>query len=655
MRGHSRDTKKLRVVLAVELISDSGVTALFRAQSQAIGAPRHRSALRLAMTLAILILCLWFSRNHVAGLSWADLRASIAALTGVQWLSALAAVTVAFLAVAGQERAIVQHLGYRLDPAHARGAAMAAAAVSQTLGFGPVIGAIVRRRLLPSLSTSQSFAISATLTLAFFMGLGLLLLALVALQPIHPLWHEAAVALGLAAIGGIVVAVLPWQSVMGVKKPSVFTVLRLTFWVGLDVLCLGLAFWVLLPPEATPPLLDMLPVFTMALGVGLASGSPAGAGPFEATVLTAMPQISRPDLLAGILAFRFVAYALPATLGALWALIGRRILPAPRLAGLDPVPMPCPVMLANLPRAEVQLSRGGEVQLMAGPDNALWLSGGLPGLRVMLGDPVAADATPSPLRLTRRALDHARCEGRMPVFYKVGPMTATALRRQGLTLLPIAREAVLNPQTFTLDGSARAGLRRKLRHAAQAGVTVEAPARPPLTEMAAIADIWAARQGGERGWSMGRWSRSYVAGQRVFCARNAEGRLLAFVSFHAAAGEWVLDLIRAGDAVPDGTLYALVVKALEVARAEDVPRLSLAAVPMADLGFSQAGLPPRLLAPWRQSLAAAGGLQQFKQAFAPKWETRYLATKGLLTLAVAGLMLARTINRPSKAQPATTR
>jgi phosphatidylglycerol lysyltransferase len=587
--------------------------------------------------LGVLGLGLWFSRNHLAGLDSADLWASLAALSPLQWAVALVATAVAFLCVAAQERAIVLHLGYQIDPAHGRGAAMAAAAVSQTLGFGPVVGAIVRRRLLPDLTTAQSFAISAAITVFFFAGLGLLLLALIAIHPIHPLRQEARVLLVVCSVIGVAVALLPWRSFMGVAKPPVFTVLRLVIWVGLDILCLGMAFWVLLPETATPPFLQAMPVFVMALGVGLASGSPAGTGPFEATVLSSLPEVDQSGLVAGILAFRLVAYALPAALGAVWALAGRSILPPPRLSGLAPVIL-CPKVLATLPRAEVQLVRQSPLSLLSSPSGTLWMAGKLPGFHAFVGDPVGMGGRHS---LTKAALTLCRAEGRAALFYKVGPATAASLRRQGMFVHAIAREAVLDPQRFALTGPARAGLRRKLRHAAQAGVQVTEPDQLPLDEMAEVAAQWAARLGAERGWSMGRWDRDYVAGQRVLIARDATGRLVAFVSFHACRAEWVLDLIRATDAVPDGTLYALIVAALDVARAEGVARLSLAAVPLRALG-----LPPVLAPVVRPGLRRTEGLVQFKQAFAPRWERRYIAARDPLRLGFGAMMLIWAIHHP---------
>lgn len=120
-------------------------------------------------------------------------------------------------------------------------------------------------------------------------------------------------------------------------------------------------------------------------------------------------------------------------------------------------------------------------------------------------------------------------------FYKIGPREAVAARAAGLTILRLAQEAVIAPATHTVEGSAHAGLRRKLRHATKAGVMVRGAGSLPLEAMAEVAADWAARHGGERGLTTGRWSADYVAGQRVFLAEDAEGRLLAFATFHANA------------------------------------------------------------------------------------------------------------------------
>jgi phosphatidylglycerol lysyltransferase len=103
-------------------------------------------------------------------------------------------------------------------------------------------------------------------------------------------------------------------------------------------------------------------------------------------------------------------------------------------------------------------------------------------------------------------------------------------------------------------------------------------------------------------------------------------------------GEWTLDLMRSGAETPDGTLYLLVAAALRQAGVEGVPRLSLAAVPEATFGLRGplARLAGRLT-------HTSHGLEQFKQAFHPRWERRYIAAPGRIRLVFGAGELALAI------------
>jgi phosphatidylglycerol lysyltransferase len=295
--------------------------------------------------------------------------------------------------------------------------------------------------------------------------------------------------------------------------------------------------------------------------------------------------------------------------------------------------------LCRLPGAEVQLIRQGQLTLLAGEAGYLWLSGKLTHTRVLLGS-VLTPGTP-PVAALRAVERLARAEARWPWLYKIDARLAVLARRQGYAVIPVAREAVLDPAGFAVAGPERARLRRKLTHASKAGVVVSAAGMPSLIEMQDVVTDWVQVHGPERGFSMGRWEASYVAEQQVICARSPAGVLLAFITLHAGEREWALDLVRVRPGAPDGTTYAMVCCALEAARAKGVARLSLAAVPE----FGQRGPLAQLL---RRAARGRMGLDQFKSAFAPKWEVRYVAAPGWLALVVGGLEVAFAILRPGR-------
>ena len=335
-----------------------------------------------------------------------------------------------------------------------------------------------------------------------------------------------------------------------------------------------------------------------------------------------------------------LAYALPALGGMVFVLVrpGKAVIAAG--AAVAEVRHMAAAGLRALPWAEAQLIRQGALTLLDLGGGRLWLSGRLAHTRVVLGPAMMAGADRAACLATVARL--ARAEARLPFLYKIDAGMAVVARVAGYAVVPVAREAVLDPAGFHLIGPERARLRRKLAHARKAGIAVEDCATPPLAEMEAVAVAWQDTHRRERGFSMGRWERTYAAGQRVITARDGAGRLVAFVTFHAGATYWVLDLVRFRPEAPDGTIYAMIVQALEMARWLEIGEVSLAAVP--DPAFGLTGPIGQIV---RRATRGSVGLAQFKSAFAPRWRPLYAAAPSRLALVIGGLEVARAVMWPA--------
>jgi phosphatidylglycerol lysyltransferase len=121
------------------------------------------------------------------------------------------------------------------------------------------------------------------------------------------------------------------------------------------------------------------------------------------------------------------------------------------------------------------------------------------------------------------------------------------------------------------------------------------------------------------------------------------GRLEAFVSFHAGADRWSLDLIRHRPDAPDGCVAALILSALGQAARQRIGCLSLASCPLP--GFGLTGLAGN----WAEQLAIKGGaagLRQFKGMFAPVRTRLYLAAPTDAGVLIAAAEVARAIRWP---------
>jgi uncharacterized membrane protein YbhN (UPF0104 family) len=97
----------------------------------------------------------------------------------------------------------------------------------------------------------------------------------------------------------------------------------------------AMAMWMLLPNEPHLGFVTILVVFVTATLLGFASHAPGGLGVFDATMLVALWQFNKEDLLAGLLLFRLLYYLCPFVV-ALAILGTREIL----LNARRPTPMP---------------------------------------------------------------------------------------------------------------------------------------------------------------------------------------------------------------------------------------------------------------------------------------------------------------------------
>jgi phosphatidylglycerol lysyltransferase len=610
--------------------------------------------LRMLGPPGLVLLCAWAAWDGLRAVDWGLVRAELAGVSPPQWAAALAATLASYLAIGRHDAVLHRVMQTGFGGRRAALSGMAAIAVSQTTGFGPVVGALVRWRLLPGLGPAAALRLTLAVTLSFLLGWAVVMaLAVQLLLPAGAPW-EAALRAGAALIisaFACIVGLCLWRPVLEIGAwrltvPPLRTGLRIFGLTAADTLAAGLVLHALLPPDAAPALAAFLPAFLVALGAGLLSGTPGGIGPFEVVLAALLPGVGAEPLAAAILGYRAVYFAGPAVLAGAFMAFG----PAgPARSGRAPVPGNTDVhdqidrVRGQAPRAESLILAQGEHAVLQGAAGGGWLVGRsgqvLAALFEPFGGPDATALLP----------DLARCaaaEDRVPCLYKIGARSALAARRAGWAIQPVAEEFWLCPADFGLASPARAGLRRKLRHAAAAGVTVrswrpgEDPEALPWPEMAALARCWAARRRGERGFSMGRFERHYLGSQRLYLA-HADGVLLAFASFHQGRHEWALDLMRQAEGIADGTMAALIVRAMEEAAAAGVPRLSLAAVPLPDFGLAGR------LGRFAQGHDPNAGLRRFKAGFAPHRSRLYLAAPTRAGLMIAAADLARAIRWPA--------
>ncbi|MEL6523137.1 MAG: phosphatidylglycerol lysyltransferase domain-containing protein [Pseudomonadota bacterium] len=590
----------------------------------------------------------------VSGLSELDVRAAFQALADLpawQWLVAVALTAVSYWAIGRYDGVVHQMMRSPTELPTARTAGIVSISLSQCTGFGIIVGTLARWRMLPDTSLPRALGLTAVISTCFLVGwaavTGFALLAMPSALPLAG-WLGAATLLciGMIAALCLICPTLKLGSIT-VSLPNLPICAKLVGLAAVDLTAAGLAFWFLLPPDAALSFALLFPAYLIAFTAGLLGSTPAGLGPFEMMLLSLLPLAAEPDLVVALLAFRIVYYLLPASVAAVALFIGppgSRGSNRPKMheAGAD---------LPNVLRAVVRQSRRAELALVHQGTHRLlevvnprrgWLVGETPSFDVGLTDPFGPAATHK--HAIGELASLSQRWSKIPVIYKCSARLAVRARQAGFALAKISQEAVIDPSRFNLQGSAHRQLRRKLRQACKAGVEVAAE-RGPLSDeqSASLAAIDAAWQFDRpaRGFSMGRFCPAYVAWQRRFVAYH-RGAPIAFITLHSNQHEWVLDLIRHNPDIPDGTMHALVLAAIDEAEALACTRFSLAALP----------LPPDNSEPWfvrlmrRRLCNEAAGLRQFKNCFAPRYEPLYAAAPSWPTLLWAGWEISRAILHP---------
>jgi len=622
----------------------------------------RRLAARQAMPLVLIGLSFWLLRDRLAEIDFAGIATAVRAISPVQWLLAGLATLVSFWAV-GRYDAVVHRLlntGVPRDAAHRSG--ITAIATAQTTGFGLLIGALARWRMLPELTLWQSARVTLAVTTSFMAGLAIVgAVMIVSLGTESPVSSGLAVAVLLTALGFAALSMWRPRVLLHLALPPLRAQVALVALVALDTAAAAAALYVLLPAGDLPSLAYLYTVFLLALAAGLIGATPGGVGPFEFVCLALLPAIPEASLLAAITGFRLVYFGLPGALAACILITGKISQPvargsrparhdmAPRLMPLDTrqgLGGAMDAMLFQAKRAEAQLLRQGEFDLLCDGDAPLALAAASSQSLIVLGDPLPRHQPAADLHRLAQAAAGQRFL--TPCLYKCGARAALAARNAGWRVLAVSREAWVAPHRFDLDVPQRRQLRRQLRKAETAGLrTVEAGPRLPLDEMRALAVDWANRRGGARGFSMGRFDEAIIGRQRVILCYDAQRRLVGFLSLHEARSEWTLDLMCHCKHAPPGTMQLLVMSAIQTARRRRCPRLSLAAAPA--LAAESPWIPARV-GRWMDQRTGAPGLIRFKTAFAPHWEPLYMAAPSLLGLVLASCDLIDRITRPRKSR-----
>ncbi len=661
------------------------------------------AVIKLAVCLAVALPVLWMLAQHLETLERDQLAAALQAIPLWAMIFAALMTAISFFAMALYEDAGLRVMGHRLPLKESLRGGFVATSLGQTLGFGMIVGSFARWRSYRrfGFSLPQSALLSGIVIAGFIFGFmlvvavftlidptGLVILTSTSLAASSTLIRALACFTILAVLGVFLLSLTNARfQVFGhrIEAPRWRLLCRNIILAAVDTIPAAIALWVLIPTSDAPSLFAIIPVYLVALGLGLMSNSPGGVGVLELTCLMALPVTPPEALIAALIVFRAIYYGLPVVLG-LALLAAREMQGGLRQAQMDTgVLGPCPSgsvppqltpALDHAMRAEAGLAYAGDKMYLRSACGKAFLMFARSGNSLIaISDPVG-DPSAWP-QLVARFRVEAAAQFCAPVFYKASPCFAAVLETSDMELCQISAEAEIFLSQFTLEGSSRRELRRKLRQAEKAGVSFKRfdPTRFDSSrfdsgrfdsgrfepqDFARIAAAWLEDRL-ERGFSMGRFDPDYLAGHRVVAAYQ-NGQPLGFVSLWTSGDgtEVSIDVTRCDPDAPAGTMHALCHEALTWAQERGAVVFSLCAAPFTAPCDKDAETPlnrSEALLAWAHGrfpqVFAGDGLKRFKDAFRPDWAPRYLAAPTVFDTALGGLDAARLIARPPAAPQVT--
>ncbi|MER8447648.1 bifunctional lysylphosphatidylglycerol flippase/synthetase MprF [Mesorhizobium sp. M1066] len=290
---------------------------------------RNRPRFLALAVVAVVVLSVLALNRILADVNYDDL---VIAIQETSWLNiglALLFTALSFAALSIYDRQALALVAHKVPFSYVALTSFCAYAVGNVAGFGPLTGGTIRYRFYSPLGMSPEDVariigyVTTTFGfgLLFVTGLGLLmadvkLAALVGL-PAIALRMTAIAILALVGAVFVIATIGPRQVTVFARRVALPGPRALAFQLAAtvsDLITSAFVLWILLPADAID-FPSTLAIYSVAIGLGILSHVPGGAGVFEAVILGTLGTTVPLDGLVGALVlYRVIYYVMPLAL-----------------------------------------------------------------------------------------------------------------------------------------------------------------------------------------------------------------------------------------------------------------------------------------------------------------------------------------------------
>jgi phosphatidylglycerol lysyltransferase len=219
------------------------------------------------------------------------------------------------------------------------------------------------------------------------------------------------------------------------------------------------------------------------------------------------------------------------------------------------------------------------------------------------------------------------------IYFRVPEESLGIYKELGKKNLFIGQEAVLDLNTFTMEGGERKSLRNAINKLKDRGFRINTHTPPVkdgiLQKIKAVSDEWLENTDrDEIIFSQGMFAWNELKQQILLTVENAEDKIIAFLNIipDYTKDEATYDLIRKTSDAPGGVMDFILIELFNYSRAHNYQFINLGFAPLSGISEPQ-NFPERSMKfayEKIRSFTHYKGLRDFKDKYAPDWYNKYI-------------------------------
>jgi phosphatidylglycerol lysyltransferase len=219
------------------------------------------------------------------------------------------------------------------------------------------------------------------------------------------------------------------------------------------------------------------------------------------------------------------------------------------------------------------------------------------------------------------------------IYYRVPEESLPLYLEKGKKSLFIGQEAILDLETFSMEGGSRKSLRNAINRIKDRGYksTIHVPPIKDglLQKLKSVSDEWLSfNEHHEIVFSQGMFVWEEIKQQKVIVVENAEEKVVAFLNIipDYAKAEGTYDLMRKTNDAPSGIMDFILIELFGYLKSQGYRYINLGFAPMSGLNDPHTFTEKSMKFAYEKirSFSHYKGLREFKEKFDPVWYNKYL-------------------------------